>query len=141
MAFIGDVEFVSGRSPSKTIAIVLRRCLKATGDETDGFLRAMSIKPEALFREIDDDWSRKPFLGQHVFKVVQAAGYGGTENNLWLAITDQTAPYRTTKAQQAQADILGGILGATPTDPKLTHFGRKRAFPGRQGNQGNKKSP
>ncbi len=103
MAFIGDVAFVYGRSPSKTTAIVLRRCLKAKGDDTDSFLRAMSIKPETFFREIDDNWYRKPFIGQHVFKVAQAAGYGGTENDLWLAVTDQDAPYRVSKPKRVAA--------------------------------------
>lgn len=100
MTFIGDVAFVEGRSPSKTTAIVLRRCLKATGDDTDDFLRAMSVQPVTFFGELDDDWSRKPFIGQHVFKIVQAAGYGGTENDLWLAVTDQAAPYKIAKPKR-----------------------------------------
>ena len=97
MTFIGDVELVPGRSPCKTTTVVLRKCLRcrkeAAEKEIDGFLERLSIKPAAFFREIDADWIGRPFIGQHVFKVVQAAGYGGTEDDLWLAVTGATAPY------------------------------------------------
>jgi len=97
MTFIGDVAFVEGRSPSKTTTVVLRKCLKcekqAGEKEIDGFLERLSIKPEAFFKDIDADWTDKPFIGQHVFKVVEAAGYGGTEDDLWLAVIGATAPY------------------------------------------------
>lgn len=97
MTFIGDVAFVEGRSLSKTTTLVLRKCLgceKQDGEkEIDGFLKGLSIKPEAFFKDIDADWTDKPFIGQHVFKVVEAAGYGGTEDDLWLAVIGGTAPY------------------------------------------------
>ena len=105
MAFTGDVEFLEGRSPSKTTTMVLRRCL-ACGQETadaaiEAFLEEHAIRPAAFFTDIDDSWADKPYIGQHVFKTVQAAGYGGTENDLWLAVTDHAAPYRTTPPKRA----------------------------------------
>ena len=97
MTFIGDVEFMEGRSPSKTTTVVLRKCLgcrKQAGEkEIDGLLERLSITPGAFFKEIDADWIGRPFIGQHVFKVVQAAGYRGTEDDLWVAVTGGTAPY------------------------------------------------
>ena len=97
MTFIGDVAFVEGRSLSKTTTLVLRKCLgceKQDGEKgIDGFLKGLSIKPEAFFKDIDADWIGRPFIGQHVFKVVQAAGYRGTEDDLWLAVIGATAPY------------------------------------------------
>ena len=105
MAFTGDVEFLEGRSPSKTTTMVLRRCL-ACGQETadaaiEAFLEEHAIRPAAFFADIDGSWADKPYIGQHVFKTVQAAGYGGTENDLWLAVTDHAAPYRTTPPKRA----------------------------------------
>ena len=95
MTFI--VDFVEGRSPSKTTTAVLRKCLgcinQAGQEQIDGFLERLSIKPEAFFTDIDADWLAKPFIGQHVFKVVQAAGYVGTEDDLWVAVTGSMAPY------------------------------------------------
>ena len=77
----------------------MRKCLgceKQDGaKEIDGFLKGLSIKPEAFFKDIDANWTDKPFIGQHVFKVVHAAGYRGTEDDLWLAVTGGTAPYAT----------------------------------------------
>lgn len=123
MTFIGDIAFVDGRSFSKTTALVLRKCLgcdKLDGDgEVDGFLKGLSIKPEAFFKDIDTDWTDKPFVGQHVFKVVEAAGYRGTEDDLWLAVTGGTAPYvvkgRGSPAKKAVAAKLkaGGKAGQT----------------------------
>jgi hypothetical protein len=105
MAFTGNVEFLEGRSPSKTTAMVLRRCLgcgqDAAGAAIEAFLEKHGIKPSAFFTDIDGNWAAKPFIGQHVLKTVQAAGYGGTENDLWLAVTDETAPYRTTQPKRA----------------------------------------
>ena len=96
MTFIGDVEFVEGRSHSNTTTMVLRRCLgyenQAGEKEIDGFLKRLSIKPDAFFKDIDADWLARPFIGQHVFKVVQSAGYLGTEDDLWLAVTGSMAP-------------------------------------------------
>jgi hypothetical protein len=97
MTFIGDVEFVEGRSHSKTTTVVLRKCLRCENQagekKIDGFLEGLSIKPIAFFEDIDADWLARPFIGQHVFKVVQAAGYLGTEDDLWLAVTGSMAPY------------------------------------------------
>jgi len=110
MAFLGNVAFSAKRSPSQTAAIVMQRCFKRreNGSATtiEKFLESMSIKPEAFFRDIDADWLQKPFIGQHVFKVVQAAGYAGTENNLWESVTGYEAPYpirQTAKSPPHQA--------------------------------------
>ena len=97
MTFLGDVEFVEGRRPSQTTTVVLGQCLgcskKNDGKEIEKFLLGMSIKPDAFFRDIDADWPGKPFIGQHAFKIVQTAGYEGTENDFWMAVTGQDAPY------------------------------------------------
>jgi hypothetical protein len=94
---IGDVEFVEGRSPRETTTAVLQNCLgsekKAGQKQIDGFLKQLSIKPDAFFNDIDTDWLGRPFIGQHVFKVAQSAGYLGSEDDLWLAVTGSTAPY------------------------------------------------
>lgn len=101
MKFTGDLDFKEGRSHSQTTTILLHRCLGcAKGDETKGigeFLGKLSIKPEMFFTDIDGDWVGRPFLGQHVFKVLQAAGYKGTEHDLWYTVTGRTAPYAVKK--------------------------------------------
>jgi hypothetical protein len=103
MKFNGDLDFKEGRSPSQTTTILLQRCLGcAKGVEMKGigeFLEGLFIKPMAFFRDIDTDWLSKPFIGQHVFKVVQAAGYGGTENDLWVSVTEHPAPYAIKKSR------------------------------------------
>jgi hypothetical protein len=97
MRFIGDLDFRAGRSPSQTTTILLQRCLGcAKGDEATGverFLERLLITPLAFFMEINGDWAGRPFLGKHVFKVLQAAGYQGTEHDLWYSVTGRTAPY------------------------------------------------
>ena len=101
--YLGEVKFVEGRSPSETAALVLRRCLEsgrqAAEAAIDAFLKRLSIKPSAFFADIDGSWTDRPFIGQHVFKVVVAAGYRGTENDLWLAFTGNIAPYRVFKCK------------------------------------------
>jgi hypothetical protein len=103
MRFTGDLDFDEGRSPGRTTTILLQRCLGCDkGDETKGiaeFLEGMLIKPSAFFRDIDADWVVRPFLGQHAFKVLQAAGYEGTEHDLWYTVTGRTAPYKVLKAK------------------------------------------
>lgn len=97
MTLISDVEFMEGRSPRETTTAVLQKCLgferTAGRKQIDGFLEQLSIKPEAFFNDIDTDWLGRPFIGQHVFKVAQSAGYLGSEDDLWLAVTGSTAPY------------------------------------------------
>jgi hypothetical protein len=101
MTFAGDLDFKQGRSPSQTTTILLERCLGcARGNETKGigeFLEGLLIKPSAFFKDISGDWVMRPFLGRHVFKVLQAAGYEGTEHDLWYSVTGRTAPYKVTK--------------------------------------------
>lgn len=115
MTFLGDVEFVEGRRPSQTAAVVLGQCLgcgkKNDGKEIEKFLLGMSIKPDAFFRDIDADWSGKPFIGQHVFKVAAAAGYEGTENELWLAVTGNVAPYAIKKVKAQPKKAVRKVVG------------------------------
>jgi hypothetical protein len=118
MSFVGKVEFVEGRSASETTSLVLRHCLGCGKDDNGvaigSFLKRLKISPIAFFKDIDGDWHDRPFVGQHVFKVVTAAGYEGTEHDLWLAVTGNLAPYaakgrpRSAKAQapaQPKADV------------------------------------
>ncbi len=110
MTFVGDVEFKEGRAPSRTTTMVLERCLtcekQAAAKGIGDFLKAMSIKPEAFFHDIDGDWGGRPFIGQHVFKVVQAAGYGGTEHDLWYSVMGHDAPYPVKKLKAPLKDAV-----------------------------------
>jgi len=96
MRFVGDLDYKEGRSPGQTTAVVLQRCLQALGKDTAEFLEALSIQPGAFFVSINTDWARRPFVGRHVFRVLQAAGYEGTEHDIWYSVTGCTAPYRVT---------------------------------------------
>jgi hypothetical protein len=97
MAFLGNLEFVEGRPASKTAKLVLQLCLgcgtKDEGKAVGAFLKGIRIVPDAFFKDIEDDWNSKPFIGEHVFKVVQSAGYEGTEHDLWDSVTGNPAPY------------------------------------------------
>lgn len=97
MTFLGDLEFSDGRSASKTTEMVLQRCLGCAKDDSGqaigDFLDGLQINSDAFFRDIDGDWSGRPFIGEHVFKVVAAAGYEGTEHDLWTTVTGYPAPY------------------------------------------------
>jgi hypothetical protein len=97
MSFIGDLDFKDGRNPSQTTTLVLQRCLETEGKNIETFLHGLSINPLAFFTDINADWLRRPFIGQHVFKVLQAAGYKGTENDIWYSVTGSTAPYAVKK--------------------------------------------
>ena len=139
MTFIGDVEFMEGRSPSKTTTLVLQQCLKcrqqAGGKEVDGLFERLSIQPAAFFKEIDADWIGKPFIGQHVFKVVQAAGYGGTEDDLWLAVTGGAAPYVVKERGDQQKKPAG-------MKPKIAlKTGRRKPRSSRSPNRGRQHLP
>lgn len=104
MAFIGEVNFKEGRTPSKSITLVLEQCLGCpkppTGVEIEKFFTALKIKPGAFFRDIDADWPARPFIGQHAFKIVQTAGYEGTEHDLWVTVTGNEAPYAVKQAKK-----------------------------------------
>ena len=101
MTFVGDLDFKDGRNPSQTTTIVLERCLEASGNSIATFLEGLSIKPVAFFTDINADWLRRPFIGQHVFRVLQAAGYKGTETDLWYSVTGSAAPYAVKKPPAA----------------------------------------
>jgi hypothetical protein len=117
MKFTGDLDFKEGRSPSQTTTILLQRCLGCTrGVETKGigdFLEGLFIKPVAFFADINGDWAGRPFLGQHVFKVLQAAGYEGTEHDLWYSVTGRTAPYAVRKVKSEPKRRAGGKATGT----------------------------
>ena len=97
MTFLGNLDFNEGRNPCQTTTIVLQRCLDGEGKDIETFLKGLSIDPQAFFTDINADWLRRPFIGQHVFKVLQAAGYKGTENDIWESVTGSTAPYAVRK--------------------------------------------
>jgi hypothetical protein len=101
MRFIGDLDFQEKRSPSQTTTALLQLCLGcAKGEETEGIkelFKGLLIKPEAFFAMINGNWAGRPFLGQYAFRVVQAAGYKGTEHDLWYSVTGRTAPYAVKK--------------------------------------------
>ena len=112
MTMLGHVDFKEGRSASQTTALVLQRCLGTGKDDgtkaVNKFLEGIKIKPIAFFSDIDGDWQGRPFIGQHVFKVVQAAGYEGTEHDLWNTVTGDPAPYavkspKTDRIKKAKA--------------------------------------
>jgi hypothetical protein len=103
MRFAGDLGYKAGRSPSQTTAILLQRSLAcAPGSEEKRireFLEGLSITPSVFFADINGDWDGRPFLGRHAFKVLQAAGYQGTEHDLWYSVTGRTAPYFVKKTK------------------------------------------
>ena len=80
-----------------------------------------------LRRSCITNWAQH--LPIHV--VQQLAGHSDikTTQQFYLAVRAEDVK----KAQTVQESLLGNILPADPTDPLLTHFGQKRAFPGRRG--------
>jgi hypothetical protein len=109
MAFPGDLDFKEGRSPSQTMTLILQRCLgssrKSEGNELDDFFAGLAISLRAFAKDIDTDWVTKPFVGQHAFKIGQAAGYQGTENDLWLAVIGRDAPYHIKRPAKKPATM------------------------------------
>jgi hypothetical protein len=97
MGFLGEVDFKDGRSPSQTTTLILQRCLGCArqdpGNELEGFFKSLAITQKAFAKDIDADWDLQPFVGQHAFKIAQAAGYEGSENDFWLSTTGRDAPY------------------------------------------------
>lgn len=134
MAFLGNVEFVEGRSASKTTAMVLQKCLgcskqdevKAIGD----FLEGLKIRPDAFFRDIDGDWDGRPFIGAHVYKIVLAAGYEGTEHDLWQSVTGDPAPYavKVPKAARPKKVKAPKETAAQKAQGKVNKAARHRAI-------------
>jgi integrase len=100
--------------------------------------RQAGVKPYTIHdlrRSCITNWAKA--LPVHVVKELAGHSDIRTTQEYYLSVqADDVA-----KAQQAQGEILNGILGATPTDPKLTHSTQKRVFPGCQGGHGNEKSP
>jgi hypothetical protein len=99
MAFLGHLDFKDERNPSQTTALVLQRCLEGTGKDIETFLKGLLIDPSTFFSEINADWHRRPFIGQHVFRVLQVAGYKGTEHDIWELVTGTMAPYPIKRAK------------------------------------------
>ncbi|MFB0555285.1 MAG: tyrosine-type recombinase/integrase [Phycisphaerae bacterium] len=79
-----------------------------------------------LRRSCITNWAKK--LPIHV--VQKLAGHSDirTTQKYYLSVQDEDIR----KAQNVQAELLGKILENDLTDPKLTHSGQKRAFPGRK---------
>jgi len=66
--------------------------------------------------------------------VQQLAGHSDirTTQKYYLSVQEEDIK----KAQQVQTRLLGEIPASDLTDPKVTHSGRKRAFPDRKANKG-----
>jgi hypothetical protein len=62
--------------------------------------------------------------------VQQLAGHSDIQTTKQYYLSVQAED--VAKAQALQAAVIGGILRADLTDPKLTHSGQIRAFPGRK---------
>jgi integrase len=79
-----------------------------------------------LRRSCITNWARK--LPIHVAQ--QLAGHSDikTTQQFYLSVGVDDV----TSAQRVQAAILTALPAATGTDPKLTHWGQRRAFPGRR---------
>jgi len=75
------------------------------------------------------NWARS--LPIHV--VQQLAGHSDIKTTQQFYLSVQ--PEDVDKAQALQEEILNGIPKADPTDPLLTHSGKKRRFSGRRGCQ------
>jgi hypothetical protein len=87
-----------------------------------------------LRRSCITNWAKE--LPIHVVKELAGHSEISTTQQYYLSIQSEDMD-RTSKAQEA---VLGQLPTATPTDPKLTHFARKREFSGPQGCQPKKKT-
>jgi len=131
MASNNTLAFLEGRSVSKTVTLVLESCLGG-GDQDSGkaiaeFFARMKIHQEAFFRDISGDWDGRPFLGEHAFKIVRAAGYEGTEHDLWIAVTGFEAPYAL-KSPKVSAHGKAAAEAVMKARTKVPAIGRvKRA--------------
>jgi len=79
-----------------------------------------------LRRSCITNWARE--LPIHV--VQKLAGHSDIRTTQKYYLSIQAEDIR--KAQRVQAKVLGKIPTNDLTDPKLTHSGQKRAFPGRK---------
>ena len=88
-----------------------------------------------LRRSCITNWAKR--LPIHV--VQQLAGHAdiNTTRNYYLSVQAEDIK----KAQEVQAAVLGTIPAGDLTDPKLTHWTGKRAFPGRRAGQAQQKTP
>jgi hypothetical protein len=122
MAFLGNLAFVEGRPVGKTTRLVLQLCLGCgTRDEGKAigvFLKGLRIQPDAFFKDIQDDWNSKPFIGEHVFKVIQSAGYEGTEHDLWDSATGNPAPYPVKISKADRLKRAAAALGEAKAKKK-----------------------
>ena len=79
-----------------------------------------------LRRSCITNWAKQ--LPIHV--VQQLAGHSDIQTTQQFYLSVQ--PEDIAKAQAIQESVLRNIREADPTDPKLTHSGQKREFPGRK---------
>ena len=88
-----------------------------------------------LRRSCITNWAKE--LPIHV--VQQLAGHSdiNTTRQFYLSVQ----PEDMEKAKAVQASVVTGIPNERLTDPKVTHSGQKRAFPGRQGCKRKSPSP
>ncbi len=88
-----------------------------------------------LRRSCITNWAKQ--LPIHV--VQQLAGHSDIKTTQRFYLSVQPDDIAT--ARQLQSVIVGGILKLDLTDPKLTHSGQKRVFPGKQARQPKKEPP
>jgi integrase len=79
-----------------------------------------------LRRSCITNWARE--LPIHV--VQKLAGHSDIRTTQRYYLSIQVEDLR--KARRVQSKVLGKILEDDLTDPKLTHLGQQRAFPGRK---------
>jgi len=128
MASHNSLVFLEGRSVSKTVMLVLESCLGG-GDQDGGkaiseFFTRMKIHQEAFFRDISGDWDGRPFLGEHAYKIVRAAGYEGTEHDLWIAVTGFEAPYALKAPKVSALDKAAAVAATKAARTKVLAIGR-----------------
>jgi integrase len=87
-----------------------------------------------LRRSCITNWAKK--LPIHV--VQQLAGHSDIQTTRQFYLSVQAEDMA--RAQALQAEVLAVIPQGDLTDPKLTHFAPKRAFPGRQGRKAKTKA-
>ena len=84
---------------------------------------------QVIYKFTNTNWAKQ--LPIHVVKELAGHSDIKTTQSYYLSVQ----PEDITKAQKVQEALLGKIPKTDLTDPKVTHFGKKRVFPGQQGCQ------